>query len=53
MRIELERDREADLAGIPDDASLGKIQRYDAHLTRQLHKALQELQQLQAARPRS
>ena len=49
-RIEFERDREGDLAGIPDDACLGKIHRYDAHLTRRYHKALHDLQRLQAAR---
>ena len=48
--IELERNREGELAGLPDDASLAKIQRYEAHLTRQFYKALHELQRLQAAR---
>ena len=50
VRIESERDRAGDVAGIPDDACLGTIQRYDAHLTRDFHKTLQGLQQLQAAR---
>ena len=48
--IELERNREGDVAGLPDDASLAKIQRYEAHLTRQFYKALHELQRLQSAR---
>ena len=37
-------------ASLPDDLSLAKIQRYDAHLSRQFYKALHELQRLQAAR---
>ena len=48
--IELERNREGDVAGLPDDASLAKIQRYEAHLTRKFDKALHELLRLQAAR---
>ena len=48
--IELERDREGEVAGLPDDASLAKIQRYEAHLTRKFDKALHELQRLQAVR---
>ena len=38
------------MAGLPDDASLAKIQRYEAHLTRKFDKALHELLRLQAAR---
>ena len=36
--------------GIPDDSALDKIQRYEAHLERGLHKALERLQSLQEAR---
>jgi hypothetical protein len=36
--------------GLPDDAALDKIQRYEAHLERGLHKALERLQALQEAR---
>ena len=46
----LEEDRETMLAGLPDDASQAKIQRYEAHLSRQFYRALHELQRLQAAR---
>ena len=48
--IQLERNREGEVAGLPDDASLAKIQRYEAHLSRKFDKALHELQRLQAAR---
>jgi len=48
--IEVERNREGEVAGLPDDTSLAKIQRYEAHLTRQFYKALHELQRLQSAR---
>ena len=46
----LQEDREIKLAGLPDDSSLAKIQRYEAHLSRQFYRALHELQRLQAAR---
>ena len=36
--------------GLPDEAALDKIQRYEAHLERGLHKALDRLQMLQEAR---
>ncbi|MGO9814697.1 MAG: hypothetical protein ACLP53_28525 [Isosphaeraceae bacterium] len=36
--------------GLPDEAVLDKIQRYEAHLERGLHKALERLQTLQEAR---
>jgi hypothetical protein len=36
--------------GLPEDAALEKIQRYEAHLERGLHKALERLQSLQEAR---
>jgi hypothetical protein len=36
--------------GLPDEAALEKIQRYEAHLERGLHKALERLQALQEAR---
>jgi len=48
--IHSERNREGELAGLPDDASLAKIQRYEAHLSRQFYRALHELHRLQAAR---
>ena len=38
------------LATLPDDRRLAKIQSYEAHLSREFYKALQELQRLQAAR---
>ena len=38
------------LASLPDDQSINKIQRYEAHISRQFYKALHELQRLQAAR---
>ena len=36
--------------GLPHVAALDKIQRYEAHLERGLHKALERLQTLQEAR---
>jgi hypothetical protein len=36
--------------GLPDENDLDKIQRYEAHLERGLHKALERLQALQEAR---
>jgi hypothetical protein len=36
--------------GLPDAAALDKIQRYEAHLERGLHRALERLQSLQEAR---
>ena len=36
--------------GLPDEAALDKIQRYEAHLERGFHKALERLQALQEAR---
>jgi hypothetical protein len=36
--------------GLPDEAALEKIQRYEAHLERGLHKALERLRALQEAR---
>jgi hypothetical protein len=44
----LERQRQA--RGLPDETALDKIQRYEAHLERGLHKALDRLQRLQEAR---
>jgi hypothetical protein len=35
---------------LPDTESLEKVQRYEAHLSRQFHRDLHELQRLQAAR---
>ncbi|MDA1129033.1 MAG: hypothetical protein O2913_10080 [Chloroflexi bacterium] len=37
-------------ASLPTEANLNKIQRYEAHLSREFYKALHELQRLQAAR---
>jgi hypothetical protein len=36
--------------GLPDQSTLDKIQRYEAHLERGLHRALDRLQRLQEAR---
>ena len=47
-RLEIEQQRL--LATLPNDASLAKIQRYEAHISREFYKALHELQRLQAAR---
>jgi hypothetical protein len=44
----LERLRRA--RGLPQDAALDKIQRYEAHLERGLHKALERVQALQEVR---
>ena len=38
------------MASLPDDQNINKIQRYEAHISRQFYKALHELQRLQAAR---
>ena len=38
------------MTSLPDDSPLEKVQRYEAHLSRQFYKVLQELQALQAAR---
>jgi hypothetical protein len=35
---------------LPDDGTLDKVVRYEAHLTRQFHRDLHELQRLQAMR---
>lgn len=35
---------------LPDDKTLQKIARYEAHLSRQLYKAMHELKALQARR---
>jgi hypothetical protein len=43
-------DRQRLLVSLPDDQHLAKIQRYEAHLSRQFYKALHELQRLQIAR---
>ena len=48
--LELEARREIQLASLPDEASLAKIQRYEVHFSRQHDKALHELQRLQVAR---
>ena len=46
----LQEDREVELAGLPDDSSLARIERYESHLSRQFCRALHELPRLQAAR---
>ncbi len=38
------------LASLPDEKTLERVQRYEAHLTRQFSRVLHELQRLQAAR---
>jgi hypothetical protein len=43
-------DRRRLFCGLPDDSALDKIQRYEAHLERGLHKALERLQALQEGR---
>ena len=48
--LELEAQREIQVASLPDEPELAKIQRYEAHLTRQRDKTLHELQRLQVAR---
>jgi len=48
--LALEAQREIELASLPDEAELAKIQRYEAHLSRQQGRALHELQRLQVAR---
>ena len=48
--LALEAQREIELASLPDEADLAKIQRYEAHLTRQQNRALHELQRLQVVR---
>lgn len=48
--MSIKEDREVNLFGIPDEPSLAKIQRYEAHLSRQFYKALHELQRVQASR---
>jgi hypothetical protein len=49
-RYEAALDRLRQSRGLPDEAALDKIQRYEAHLERGLHKALERLQALQEAR---
>ena len=36
--------------GLPDEATLAKVQRYESHLSREFYRALHEPQRLQAAR---
>ena len=47
-RLALERNRM--LTSLPDEKSLEKVGRYEAHLSRQFFKTLHELQRLQGAR---
>ena len=49
-RYEDALDRRRLSRGLPDEDALDKIQRYEAHLERGLHKALDRLQALQEAR---
>ena len=48
--LELESQREIQLASLPDEAELAKIQRYEAHFSSLHDKTLHELQRLQVAR---
>ena len=48
--IELERARECEVAGLPDDQNFAKIQRYETYLSRRLSKILEDLNRLQARR---
>ena len=48
--VALEAQRKIELVSLPDEAELAKIQRYEAHLSRQHDRALHELQRLQVAR---
>jgi len=49
-RLNCSHKRERPLASLPDEKALMKIQRYEAHLSRQFYKALHELQRVQSAR---
>jgi hypothetical protein len=49
-RRQWELNRAMMLASLPDEQRLAKIQRYEAHLSRQFYQSLHELQRLQAAR---
>ena len=49
-RYEAALERLRGTRGLPDEAALDKIQRYEAHLERGLYKALERLQTLQEAR---
>ena len=48
--LDSERHRQGSIAALPDESSLAKNQRYETHISRQIYKALHELQRLQAAR---
>lgn len=41
---------EVDLNSLPDELDSLKVQRYEAHLSRQFHKVLNDLKRLQAMR---
>jgi hypothetical protein len=49
-RIQAEQGRVPRECLLPDEAVLGKVAKYEAHLSRQLYQALHELQRLQASR---
>ena len=49
-RLKETNETEKLMASRPDDQSINKIQRYEAHISRQFYKALHELQRIQAAR---
>jgi hypothetical protein len=49
-RIAVQWDRERRRRMLPDGATLGKVTRYEAHLSRQMLQALHTLERLQAAR---
>jgi hypothetical protein len=48
--IRTQEDRQRRLRVLPGDAVLGKVQRYEAHIGRQLQQALHTLERLQAMR---
>jgi hypothetical protein len=49
-RINLRRTRERQRRMLPDEGTLNKVSRYEAHLSRQMFQALHTLERLQAAR---
>lgn len=49
-RINLRRMRERQRRMLPDEGTLNKVSRYEAHLSRQMFQALHSLERLQAAR---
>lgn len=47
--VELERSREADLAGLPDEEIMAKIHRYEVQYSNRFSKLLEKFQELQTA----